>query len=234
MRTDQLSYLLLMTWLFISACDKKKDEDPAPTNTTPTPTAPVVNAYFSANRVVTYYNGVPATASNATVLTNDGSGLPVDAGHIACNSLQLDSLFSGFYSLSSNNSSLDFPGGDVTWNGGGRNGYPDFTYNASGIAFPDGGMVTSGDTIHKSAGYVFSCASITGADSVTFSLFPLAKTLHGNATSCSFSASELSSLSTGTAYATISARTYASHDLGSKHGQFTKARTVAKSLVVVD
>src|SRR5690606_11430820 len=113
-----------------------------------------------------------------------------------------------------NPTGIDFSGG-VSWNVAGGNGFTGFTKNVT-LTFPTVGEVNSSTTIDKTANYTLSVNSVTGADSVLFLIGDVSKTLGGNATSCTFSSSELSSLSSGTTVVQVAAYTYANETISGK------------------
>jgi hypothetical protein len=65
-------------------------------------------------------------------------------------------------------------------------------------------------------GYTLTVNSVTGADSVLFLVGGIDKTIAGNATSCAFTASELSSLANGSTAVQVAAYTSTSETLSGK------------------
>lgn len=138
-----------------------------------------------------------------SVFTDDGfaSGDFITAGSVSCNGGELALNPNNSYTFTdistTNPTGLDF-NSDVQWEVSGGNGIPTISFNADVFGFPTVGQITSGDTVDKASGYTVSCASVSGADSVLFLVGGATKTLAGSATSCAFSASDLSDVDTGT------------------------------------
>jgi len=206
----KLLFVLSMTLLLLS-CEK----DPlTPDNNTSTPATPTPNAcpgadgaMWAVNSITTYNPGfgVPATEINlgtgiAFFSSNGLSGNPmtrVSAGTVTLNSNATDYLGETYITKfeSSNINGVDFSNG-VTWEVSGDNGFGSYTHSPTN-PFPTASKITSGAVVTKANGYTLTCNTITSADSVLFLVSGVSKTLGGSATSCTFSASELSSVATG-------------------------------------
>ena len=104
----------------------------------------------------------------------------------------------------------------VNWTVSGDNGFPAFSHTPTN-AFPTVTEVTSAATVTKSAGYTLTCDAVGQADSVLFLVGDVGFTKAGNATSHTFSAADLSSLSTGPNFVQIVPYTFSSRSYGSKN-----------------
>ena len=94
----------------------------------------------------------------------------------------------------------------MTWVVGGGSGFSSFTRTIMG-PYPATGGINSGSTVVRASGHTLSVDAVVSADSVLFAIGPVARTLAGNATACTFSAAELSSLAAGSALAQVVAAT---------------------------
>ena len=223
----RLCLALITTGLLTTACSKEDPNDAAPATGTPTFTPPTGDAVLTASRGA-------SVAYVGSAYFKDNIGLPVNAGDVSLNTLPLDTAY-GLYSISSNNNAaLDLSSGDVAWTVSGGNGFAAFSQDVNDIDFPDAGAINSDDTIHKSADYVFSWASVSGADYVTFTLEFTSKNVQGNTTSCTFTPAELSTLPMGTIFVSINACKYSQHTIGGKLCLFKKKHAEVRSLTVVN
>ncbi len=92
---------------------------------------------------------------------------------------------------------------------------PAFSHTVQ-VPFPSVGAITSSTDVSK-AGYTLSVASVSNADSVYFQVGSVVKALAGNASSCEFSASELSSLGTGQSIIQVAPIRMTNAQYGGKH-----------------
>lgn len=228
MDTFKTAVLLTIT-LLISACSKDEDEAaPAPTGTT-VPASTTPQAFLQAT-----VNQGTSTGYSATAYFLSTSNTLVGVGPVSLNTVVLDSTNGFYYSPFPN--SLDLSSGTTEWTVNGGNGYTGFVNDASGIAFPTVGEVNSPATVDKSDGYTVTLASVAGADSVRFNvgLGTAPKTLAGNVTSCTFTASDLAGLAP-TAYELVTANAFTTHDevIGGKRIRFIKmwSRSLAVNVV---
>jgi len=147
----------------------------------------------------------------------DGAGGNVDVGNVQLNSNSLTKNPNNSYTYQIdqlNPTGIDFTSG-VVWNVAGGNGFTGFNKTVT-LAFPTVGEVNSSTTIDKTNSYTLAVNSVTGADSVLFLIGDVSKTIGGNATSCTFSSSELSGLSTGSTVMQVAAYTYTNEVVGGK------------------
>jgi len=234
MKAKKLLVLLIIGITLFSCA--KDDDTPAPTVTpTPTPTpAPTGNAsgnaqpnFIGADATMWAVNSVTVTTvANNTITTTigigvgvflDGSSNSVDVGTVQLNSNTL--------TLNPNNSYVFVPGvsmptgigfsGGVNWSVAGGNGFPAITKNLT-LSFPTVSEITSSATVTKANGYTLTVNTVTGADSVLFLVGGIDKTIAGNATSCTFSANELSGLANGVTAVQVAAYTSTSETLSGK------------------
>jgi len=229
------SLILLALLVLAAACDKKDDGTPTPpTPSNPIPPAdPRPDAIFTAAMVDSYFNGDLNTVSNATAVAYGPTWIGLYIGDVSLNNVQLDTSF-GLYSISGNNSSLDLSSGNASWYTTGGSGFQPITQQVDDIAFPTIGPVNSPDTIRRSQVYTFSCANVSGADSVSFALNFNVRILAGNATSVTLTPSETAAMQLGSTYASIVAITYTERLIGNRRCQFRKQRSTVKVLVVTD
>ncbi|MCB0410004.1 MAG: hypothetical protein KDD29_07280, partial [Flavobacteriales bacterium] len=131
---------------------------------------------------------------------------------------------------SSNPTGIDFTSG-VAWTADGGNGFSAINKNVT-IGFPTVGAVNSSATITKANGYTLSVNNVSGADSVLFLIGDITKTIAGNPTSCTFSSSELSGLSTGTTVVQVAAYITTSETIGGKKVYYGNESVQSKTATV--
>jgi hypothetical protein len=233
--TKILVLLIIGATLFSCA---KEDDTPAPAATTPTTPTPAPAPGNTTGNAQPNFIGADASlwAVNSLTVTTvagfpsitttigtgvgvflDGSGSFVDVGAVQLNSNALTLNPNNSYVYvpgTSNPTGISFSGG-VDWSVVGGNGFPAITKNLT-LAFPTVSEITSSATVTKANGYTLSVSTITGADSVLFLVGGVDKTIPGNATSCTFSASELSGLADGTTVVQVAAYTSTSETLSGK------------------
>ncbi len=193
---------------FLSSC-KKDSTNPNQTATvSPTQLFTYSDAWglMAGVKTITYQN-VPiigpqqitiGTAVSAFSTTAGGTTYQ-DAGTITCNTEGLTKQSNNSYVFQpsqSNATGIDFgSGSDWSVSGGGT--IPAFTH--SFYTFPSSPTITSNtDEVTLANGYTFTINNVSNADSILFILASgsgfVQKRLGGNATSATFTASELSSL----------------------------------------
>ncbi|MDB4534079.1 hypothetical protein N9242_04335, partial [Vicingaceae bacterium] len=121
--------------------------------------------------------------------------------------------------------------GNVSWDVSGGNGFNAFTKNVT-IGFPTVSEITSSATVTKSTGYTVTVNNVSGADSVLFLVGGIDKTISGNATSCTFSSSELSSLANGTAAVQVAAYISTNETIGGKVIYYGNETVQSKTITV--
>jgi hypothetical protein len=222
MKTKIILTALIVGTLSFS-CNKSEDA-PAPVATVPTtptgggnstgnaqPNLPGADASLWAVQslsITQIPNMPPITTTigiGVGVFFDTGSNY-VDVGSVKLNNNALTKNPNNSYTYTSGQTSplgIDFNSG-VNWNVAGGNGFPAINKNVT-LGFPTVSEITSPTTITKANGYTLYVNSVTGADSVLFLIGDVNKTIAGNATSCTFSPSELSSLSAGTTVVQVAA-----------------------------
>lgn len=242
---------ILLSGSLAFSCSKD-EEAPAPVaETTPTTPAPTGNSTGNAqpnfdgadaslwavkSLSVTTIPGLPpvtTTVGLGVAVFNDGTSNMVSAGTVQLNSnaLTLNSNNSYSYTITTTNpTGIDFTSG-VNWDVSGGNGFNAFTKNVT-LAFPTVSEVTSSATIIKSSGYTLTVNTITGADSVMFLVGGVSKTLAGNATSCTFSSSDLSGLNNGTTVVQVAAYTYTNETVGTKNVYYGNETVQSKTATI--
>lgn len=213
-----------------TGCNKEEAVEPTPagggsTNTGGASVNPVLagadGALFAVKTVtiqdIPFIGPIEVEINTGVGSFYDDAGASIQAGQVRCN----DSLFTYqnnayfFQQSTSNPTGLDFSGG-VEWDVTGGNGIPAFTRQITAIPFPVVEAITSAITFPRDVDYTLSTTNVTGADSVYFTVGGVFKRLGGNATSCTFTAAELSTLSAGTSIVQIAAWTYTSEDIAGK------------------
>ncbi len=240
--------MLVAVGTLFTACPKEVDV-PSPTppvgsgsgstsSTTPAyADADAVLAAVRANSVQTTPVGpVDILIGVATgAFSNNGFSTFQNVGAVTCNG---DAL-----SLQSNNSYVYQPGAtnptgidltasnEVTWNVAGGSGFSPFQRTIAG-PFPATGAITSSTTVVRANGYTLTATNVLNADSVIFLVGDVSKTLPGNASSCTFSASELSGVAAGSSVLQVSAYRSVTEDVDGKRIYFVKqsARTLSGTI----
>lgn len=239
-------FFLIISLLF-TACIK----DPFATtnNTTNSPSAPTPNAcpgadgaLWAVKSITTQNvgNGIPPI--NITIGTGVGffssngiSANPmnrVSVGTVSLNGTDADYQGETYVTIPSTTTptGISFSNG-VTWNVSGDNGFAGFNHTPNNT-FPTASEITSGNTVDKANGYTLTCNTVSGADSVLFLVHDIAKTIGGNATSCTFSASELAGLASGTTFVQIVPYSMSSAVFGGKTICFGKEMVQQLSVTV--
>jgi len=229
-----------------------KDDDaptPAPTTNTPTggggnstgnaqPSFPGADASLWAVKslsVTQVPNFPPITTTmgiGVGVFFDTGSNY-VDVGTVQLNSNTLTKNPNNSYTYTpgqSNPTGIDFSSG-VTWSVTGGNGFSAINKNVT-LGFPTVSEITSGTTISKANGYTLTVNNVTGADSVLFLIGDVNKTIAGNANSCTFSASELSSLANGATVVQVAAYISTNETVGGKLIYYGNETVQTKSATV--
>lgn len=160
-----------------------------------------------------------------------------DAGTVNCAGTQLYQLFG----LTS--SYIYFGGGTfsstkIPWTVSGSPTVTAFNYTCT-RTLPSEPSPTSSMTVNRSAGYTLTCTG-TNADSVEFKIddgnFSVVKRLKGSATSCSFSATELNTLSAGInkdSYIGVNGINFETATINGKAYMFQSARTHQKYKITI-
>jgi len=218
MKTKEIITLLIVGTLAFSCAKEENLPTPEEETTTPTPTStgntngnaqpnfPGADASLWAVKSMSTVSGFPITLGIGVGTFFDGSGNFVSAGTVQLNSNALTLNTNNSYTYTpgmSNPNGIDFTGG-VAWDVAGDNGFTAFTKTVT-LGFPTVTEITSPTTVTKANGYTVTVNTVTGADSVLFLVGGVDKTIAGNANSCTFSASELSSLVDGSAAVQVAA-----------------------------
>jgi hypothetical protein len=221
--------LTLVAGFAISGCKKK--DDPAPTP--PPPSGPVQpTGPAKANLTASINNEGGTLQSNAFAQFRNDANVSVNVGDVSFNGTPLDQSF-GWY------------GGEVafqssspnTWVVEGANGFQGFTENMTQINFPTIGNFTSPGTTTSNSSFTLS-ANVSGADSVSFSIFSPATITgidHAKAGSSgthTFTAAEMAGLGTGTMIVSIAGIKYFKKTIGGKIIQFEKSYSSSGYVVI--
>ncbi len=239
-------FVLLAAGTLFTACtkdDAAPDATPSPSgSSTPstTPNFPDADAVLAAVRVnatqSTPLGSIDIVIGVATgAFSNDDFSTFQNVGAITCNgdALSLQSNNSYVYQpVATNPTGIDLTASnEVTWNVAGGSGFSAFQRTIQG-PFPATGAITSSTTVVRANGYTLSATNVLNADSVIFLVGDVSKTLPGNASSCTFSASELSGVAAGTSLLQVSAYRSVTEDVDGKRIYFVKqsARTLSGTI----
>jgi hypothetical protein len=178
---------------------------------------------------ITIGTGVGFFTSNGLAATTPTR---VSVGDAMVNGTTMDYLGETYIATASATQAMgiDWSNG-VSWEITGDNGFPAFTHTPTNN-FPTVTEVTSADVVNKTSDYILTCNTVTGADSVLFIVGDIYKTLGPTATSCTFTASELSTLDNGTQLVQIVPYTYSSSVFGGKTVCFGKEMVQQLSVTV--
>lgn len=202
---------VLVVLVAVAGCNK--DNDNNNTNTTNTVSSAELFNYsdswglLAAVKTVTYQT-VPIIGQQEIILgtavaafpTTQGGTTYQDAGTVQCNTKTLTKQSNNAYVFQPSQTDvtgIDFSSG-ADWNISGAASIPPITTSFN--SFPSTPSITSNkENVSLSSGYTFSISSVSNADSILFILASgsgyVQKRVGGNATSVTFSASDLSSLS---------------------------------------
>lgn len=222
--------LLLAGAVTLSSCKKDEDEEPTPDPTPSTSSVPTTPVFSNADGALWAVNSITITTMPIVGEVDTEIGIAVGAfanegnfddlvnvGTVKVDDQSLTRNTNNSYTLTpglTNPSGIEY-GNIVDWEVTGGGDFGAFTYS-SNIAWPTLTPITSGETVSKSAGYTLTVNSVSNADSVLFLVGSVVKTIPGNATSCTFSADELSGLSNGTSVATVAPYASTPQTLGGK------------------
>lgn len=203
---SSLFVLLCSLGLVVSSCKKEdlipEEPAPAPVNTPSGSTTPIpadADGVMWAIRSASTVQGFTIEIGTAVGVFMNGTTDLVNVGSVSVNSQNLTAASNNAYSFAPSQTmptGLDFSS-STNWSVSGGNGHAAFTYDASSLTFPTGSAITSSETVTKANGYTLTCSNVSGADSTLFMIGNVAKTMTGSSVSCTFTASELSSLSAG-------------------------------------
>ena len=157
----------------------------------------------------------------------------LEAGTVNLNSLtctKQDNNTYVFQPSQQNPTGIDF-GSGVSWSVSGAANVDAFSYDPT-ISFPEVEAISSGEVVNKANGYTLTTSSITGADSVIFQIGSVLKTLPGNSTSCNFSSTDLSGLTTGTSIVQIAAYKMENQMITGKNYYFINETVVSKAVTI--
>lgn len=167
--------------------------------------------------------------------SSDGFSNFQNVGVVTCNgdALSLQSNNSYIYQPAATNpTGIDLSASnEVTWIVAGGSGFTGFQRTIAG-PFPATGAITSPTTVVRADGYTITTTNVLNADSVIFILGNLSRTLPGNASSCGFSASELSGVAAGASQIQVAAYRSENELIEGKRIYFVKQSSRALSVSV--
>lgn len=167
--------------------------------------------------------------------SNDAFATFQNVGAVSCNGEALTRQSNNNYTYqpgATNPTGIDLTASnEVTWNVGGGNGFAAFDRTIPG-PFPVAGSISSATTVVRANGYTITTGSVLNADSVVFTLGSLVRTIPGNASSCTFTASELSGLSAGSSLIQVAPYNSTNEEFGGKRIYFVKQYSRTLSVTV--
>ncbi|HQV51171.1 MAG: hypothetical protein IPI00_09055 [Flavobacteriales bacterium] len=237
----------LSAGIVLTAC--KKDDDPEPaapdggsTSSTPSTTPNFVDADASLWGVKTWTttttpigNVTVEIGVGIAVFSNDDFASFVNVGTVGVNGTDLTAQSNNSYTSTpsqANPLGIDFSNSNTDWTVAGDNGFAGFTRSVPEFAFPAIDAVSSSDVVVRANGYTLTVQAVASADSMLFLVGSVAKTLVGSATSCDFTADELSGLATGTSLVQVAAYSYINEDQGGKNIYFGKETVRTKTVTI--
>ncbi len=221
--------LAVLVITLLAGC-KKDDAEPDP-EPVPTPASPTYRASFTATRsFVDLGSGGTSTTVLATVSMQTSAGVPLAVDSVEVNGISATQAITGFYMVDGT-MGLDLTTEDLTWLAGDATTGISVDQSLSDLAYPTVSPITSAAVIPDGSGYTFTCAGVSGADSVVFVLGPLQKRLAGNTASCTFTAAEIQGLETELYLGTITAVRSRTNTVGDVRCRSAKAD--ARSLMVL-
>jgi len=227
MKKTSTTLLIALSAFVISLSSCKKDDD-SNTNTNPTPVSTTDLFDFSDSwgllagvKTVTFQT-IPVIGGTqeidlgtAVVAFNDaaGSNTYLDAGTAKCNTKTLTKQSNNSYVFQPSQTDItgiDFSSGS-DWEVTGAGSIPAITHSFN--TFPTTPTITSNkETVTRANGYTFSTSSVSYADSVLYVISSgnnyVKKSVAGNVSSVTFTASELSTLD-ASSYGLIQVTPYA-------------------------
>jgi hypothetical protein len=158
-----------------------------------------------------------------------------DAGTVEVNGSALQKFNNNSYAFTpgaANPMGIEF-GNSVQWTiaGNSASGVPAFNHTVSG-GFPNVGNVNVDETVSKAAGLNLPITGVSNADSLYVNINEVVKVLPANASSANFTASDLSSLSNGTAVVSIAAVRYTNANYGGKTFWFLNETVKQKTVTI--
>lgn len=202
MNVKHLTILFFAAALSLSSCKKDEETPVTPTTNTNTggTTTTTTPAYFApadANGILVAGNLMGTGLISAQFFASAGGSARTAAGSVTFNgnnmTLGTDTVYSKFIFT-------DITSAGANWTVVGNSNVENIT--ATYPDFPSLPSITSSATITRASGCTITFNAVTGADSVYVTITSgsgfKSKLIAGNATSCSFTSTELSGLSTTT------------------------------------
>ena len=225
----------------ISSCNTDDTDPPTnPSSTPPTPTIADGNATLVAIKSVTYQDvpvigQVEVDLGLAVGVFFNGVDYDtyVNAGTVTCEGESLSEQDNGSYIYMPSQTSatgIEYSG-NPDWVVGGNANIPGFSHTTN-IGFPSVGSITSSETVSSGNAYTLKIASVSGADSVIFSMGGVVHTEPGNATSSVFTAAEVNSMGTGATYAQAAAYRIEEATYSGKNFWFVNEKVVTQSITI--
>lgn len=241
--------LTCLSLILLSACKDDDNAEPTPSNNgggsgAMDYTLAESDAVLTTYRSRSLMNGIASHTTAAYAVFLDEFDQGTNVGQVFLNGTELNDtlIISGIpvylghgYYAADESMGLDISGEPMAWSVTSGGGYPDFAQTINDITFPVVDTVNSSGIIDKSDGYTLSCAAISGADSVTFSLsMGPQRTVAGNVASCTFAASELAGMPVGVSNVNITASVFSGRNISGKKVNFTKLTSTRRTVQVVN
>ena len=225
----------LVAGLTLASCNKKDDDNPDPNNPgnqNPTPQmgAGTLVAIKTLNSTDTPIGPITTELGvGVAVFSSDNWVTFTDAGAVKLNGNALSKQANNSYIFTpslTNPMGIEF-GSSIVWDVAGNGSTPAFSHTVQ-TPFPSVGAITSSTDVSK-AGYTLSVASVSNADSVYFQVGEVVKAVAGNASSYTFSASELSGLGTGQSIIQVAPYRLSNAQYGGKTFYFINETTISST-----
>jgi hypothetical protein len=237
----------IMASLAISGCDKAKEVIPEePKANTSTPTITISDGYgaLAAVRSVSYTTvagitiPIEVNTAVAAFYASTGATTLVDGGAVTLNTKGLTKSSNNAYSYQNLTDPLSFS--TLTWNVTGSSSVPAISYTDN-RPIPDySGFDALPTAITRSAGVTIALGSaVSNADSVyvvlsDFNNHYLLKRVPGNASECTFSASEIGGFTAGQGMVQVCPWSYKSEDFGGKKFYFIIESAFTKQGITIN
>lgn len=213
---------------------------PGPDNSIPIPNWGDAAGVLVSTKVKTVQSGIAVEmgVASAVFYANLGDSTFADAGTVKCEDKELTKQSNNAYVFVPTQTepmgiTLSPP---ILWDIAGSGSVGAFSQSVSG-SFPTTDSISSALTFANSAAYTLSVGSVSNADSVIFMVVgssgtPLIKTISGNATSCTFTAAEMSTLPTGTGLIQVVPTRITDNTFSGKKYYFIRQTSVSKTVTI--
>lgn len=249
-----MSGLLLCTAMGLSSCSEEEikklteqaNNTPAPGPNTdssiPLPDWTDASGILVTTKAKTVTSGVSIDIGLATAVfyANVGDSTFTDAGAVNVEATALTKQSNNAYVFTpsqTNAQGITFSS-PISWDIAGSGSVTAFTHDLTG-AYPNADSVTSSLSFDNNNPYTLTVGNVSGADSVLFMIAgssgtPLIKYLAGNATSCTFSATEMATIPAGTGIVQAVPMRITDNTISGKKYYYIRQTSVSKTVTVAD